>query len=69
MTPDDLRAIRRALGLSQEGLAAAVGVHRVTVARWELGTHHVPPPVERLMRRLLAEQDQTTATPSERTGR
>jgi transcriptional regulator with XRE-family HTH domain len=32
------RAIREDAGVSQEQLADELGVHRVTVARWELGT-------------------------------
>ena len=31
------RGIRRAAGVSQTRLAEALGVHRVTVTRWELG--------------------------------
>ena len=31
------RSIRRDAGVSQERLARELGVHRVTVARWELG--------------------------------
>lgn len=36
--PATARAIRRAAGVSQARLAVELGVHRVTVARWELGT-------------------------------
>lgn len=32
------RAIREAAGVSQTRLAAELGVHRMTVARWEAGT-------------------------------
>jgi len=35
--PADARAIRLAAGVSQERLAAELGVHRVTVYRWEFG--------------------------------
>jgi len=35
---DRLRAGRRALGLSQERLAAIVGVNESTMARWERGS-------------------------------
>lgn len=34
---DRFRAARHALGLSQAGAAEALGVARVTVARWETG--------------------------------
>ena len=36
--PEVARAIRRAAGVSQSRLAAELGVHPVTVARWEGGT-------------------------------
>jgi transcriptional regulator with XRE-family HTH domain len=39
-SPAKARAIREAAGISQERLAEEVGVHRVTVARWELGERH-----------------------------
>ena len=37
LTPGQLRARRRALGLSQAGLATALGVTANTLARWERG--------------------------------
>ena len=36
--PTMARAIRLAADVSQERVAAELGVHRVTVARWEAGT-------------------------------
>ena len=35
--PARAKAIREAAGVSQERLAEELGVHRVTLARWELG--------------------------------
>jgi transcriptional regulator with XRE-family HTH domain len=35
--PDLAKAIRAAAGVSQQRLADELGVHRVSVARWELG--------------------------------
>lgn len=35
--PSERRSIRVAAGLSQEEVAALVGVHRESVSRWELG--------------------------------
>lgn len=55
MTPTSLKRIRRELGLTQEALAAAVGVARETVARWETGVHGIPEPTVRLIRRIRAE--------------
>jgi transcriptional regulator with XRE-family HTH domain len=37
VTPDELRAARAKLGLTQLALARALGVTQVTVARWETG--------------------------------
>jgi DNA-binding transcriptional regulator YiaG len=38
---EEVRFIRKALGLSQAALADRLGVHRVSVARWESG--EIPP--------------------------
>lgn len=52
MPPPQLaRAIRTAAGVSQTRLAAELGVHPVTVARWEAGTRR---PVGDLKRRYVA---------------
>lgn len=37
-TPAVARMIREEAGVTQEALAAELGVHRVTLARWEAGT-------------------------------
>lgn len=37
MTPSRIRDIRKSMGLTQEALAFSLGVHRVTVAKWETG--------------------------------
>jgi DNA-binding XRE family transcriptional regulator len=38
----DLFKWRKALGLTQEGAAALLGVHRVTYTRWETGAQRPP---------------------------
>ena len=38
----DLRGWRLSLGLTQEGAAALLGVHRVTYTRWETGAQQPP---------------------------
>ena len=50
MTPKELRKRRTALSLTQAELAARIGVHWSTVARWEQGVRHIPEPVARLIR-------------------
>jgi len=37
MTGDEVRRIRTSLGLTQEQLASLVGVHGLTVSKWERG--------------------------------
>jgi len=55
MTPTGLKRIRRALGLTQKALAEALGVDRVSVARWEGGTYRITEPMARLIQRIAAE--------------
>jgi DNA-binding transcriptional regulator YiaG len=52
MTGKQVRAKRRALGLTQDAFAKRVGVHHVTVSRWETEAVKVPEPVARLIRLL-----------------
>ena len=51
MTPDDLKALRRQLHLSQAKLAAKLGVDPQTVWRWEAGRN----PINRWIARYLRE--------------
>ena len=41
ITPDELRARRKSLGMTQSQFAEAAGVDRVTVARWETGKREI----------------------------
>lgn len=43
MTPTDLYQRRRALGMKQIELAVVLGVHEITVSRWERGEVPIPP--------------------------
>jgi DNA-binding XRE family transcriptional regulator len=43
MKPAELRNIRESLGLTQEQLATELGVHRLSVIRWEAGRHRIRP--------------------------
>jgi len=54
--PQELKRIREELELTQEQLAAEIGVHRVTVAKWEAGDRGIPEPVARLLQRIRAEK-------------
>ena len=50
-----MRRIRHGLHLTQAALARALGVTRVTVARWEIGVYAVPEPTARLLQRIRDE--------------
>lgn len=39
MTAREIKRLRQTLGLSQQALAARLGVNRVTLADWERGAH------------------------------
>jgi len=54
--PGALRRLRAGLALTQTQLAEELGVHRVTVARWETGERGIPEPVARLLQRIRAEK-------------
>ena len=41
MTAEELKEIRRRLGLTQKRLAAELGVDKMTVSRWERGLHAI----------------------------
>ncbi len=69
MTPAALKRIRRELGLTQEELAARLGVQRETVARWETGVRRIAEPIARLVRRIAAEARGTAKRKVERPSR
>lgn len=55
ITGAEIRRIRHRLGLTQEAFGRLVGVHFVTVSRWERGTLGVRESAAKMMR-LLAKQ-------------
>lgn len=59
MMRERFRQLRRAMGLSQTVLAEQLGVHMMTVSKWERGVVGIPEPVARLLARLAAEQKPT----------
>jgi DNA-binding transcriptional regulator YiaG len=56
MTAEEVRQLRRRLGLSQPAFARLVGVHEVSVSRWENGAVRVPEPTARLIKLLARAQ-------------
>jgi DNA-binding transcriptional regulator YiaG len=55
MTPDEVRHARKVLGLSQSKFAALLGVHLVTVKKWETGAQGLRSTSEQLIRLLVAQ--------------
>lgn len=37
MAPEEVKSLREELGLTQEKFAKRIGVHKITVSRWERG--------------------------------
>lgn len=54
MTGEDLRRIRKRLGLTQAALAERLGVTPTSVARWERNEVSIREPIARLIRLLAA---------------
>jgi HTH-type transcriptional regulator/antitoxin MqsA len=52
LTPDEIRALRRDLGLSQERLERLLGLGPKTIVRWEKGTVFQSVAADRLLRSL-----------------
>ncbi|WP_447978137.1 helix-turn-helix domain-containing protein [Candidatus Nitrospira bockiana] len=52
MTPDELKALRAQLGLTQAELAARIGVTRNAVNLWEMGQRRISGPVALALRSL-----------------
>lgn len=57
-SPEVARQIRVAAEVSQARLASELGVHEITVQRWEAGLHTPHGELRRAYARLLAELDQ-----------
>ena len=55
LTGQEVAFVRHALNRSQQELAELLGVHTVTLSRWETGHSEVPAPADRLLRALAFE--------------
>lgn len=56
MTPEDLKEWRMKHGYTQQGLADALGVIRLTITRWENGARAIPKLLELALRTLACER-------------
>jgi DNA-binding transcriptional regulator YiaG len=54
MQSGDVRRSRKRLGLTQAKFARLLGVHRVSVARWESGATEVQVPMAKLIRMIVS---------------
>jgi len=52
MTGEEFRRHRRRLGFTQVGLAQRIGVHEITISRWERDVVVIPNPVAQLVQLL-----------------
>ncbi len=52
MTADELKRARKRLGLKQTEFALQLGVHPMTLSRWERGAVQIPAPVAKLIKLL-----------------
>jgi DNA-binding transcriptional regulator YiaG len=56
MTGAEVKRLRESLGLTQTALAEQLGVHVMTVSRWERDFVPIPPPAARLLELWAAQK-------------
>ena len=61
MKAEEIKALRLRLGLTQAELGTEIGVHQVTVARWETGGKSPLPIVQRALADLDARRSRLQA--------
>lgn len=59
MTGRAVQQLRRRMGLTQVQLAAKVGVHSLTISRWERGQVRITAPMAQLLRMLAASKGES----------
>jgi repressor LexA len=58
MKPIELKEVRARLGFTQEQLATELGVHRLSIIRWEAGMNRIPPMLKLAIKQLEREHCQ-----------
>ena len=61
LSPAEASALRTLMGLSQDHLAAMLGVHRRTVRSWESGRDRTSPSSSAAVRALVSRHDELVA--------
>ena len=69
MTPEGVRRARKALGLSQSKFASLLGVHLVTVKKWETGAQGMRATADRLISLHLEQKAAERSRARRRGGR
>ena len=54
--PNQIKSLRLRLGMRQIDLAQTLGVHVLTVSRWERGAVQPPAPMVKLLKMVAAQQ-------------
>ena len=57
MKPAELKKARARLGFTQGQLATTLGVHRLSIIRWEAGVHRIPHMLALAIKQLELEHD------------
>lgn len=65
MTPEDIKALRLALTLSQDAFARKLGVTVATIQSWELARRHPDPEHEKKLQALARKVSKSHILPSE----
>lgn len=60
--PPELRAWRAAHDLSQPALAALLGIHEMTLSRWERGEREIPPYLHLALRSVAQDLGRPKST-------
>jgi DNA-binding XRE family transcriptional regulator len=55
MTGEELKSWRQRWKITQGKLAGMIGVHRVTIAKWEAGNRSIPPFLHLALKALVSK--------------
>jgi DNA-binding XRE family transcriptional regulator len=58
MNREEIKSWRQSWGLTQDKMARLLGVHRVTIAKWEAGDRGIPPFMHLALKQIEQEISQ-----------